>query len=183
MYGFVASVLPVWFLLEPRDYLSTYMKLGTIATADYRRLHRSSQHSVPGGHPIYPRRRAHHQGQAFPVPLRHHCLRRNLRFPLAHLVGNNPEDAVEGNRRPLHRLRGDDVRRNCRGAGPDRSLLHVSGRLLRHQFHAGSVRQARAAHCQSRRFLAEVGEKLAGRTGGAVRSPSAWRRSSAASRA
>jgi carbon starvation protein len=31
IYGFVASVLPVWLLLEPRDYLSTYMKLGTIA--------------------------------------------------------------------------------------------------------------------------------------------------------
>lgn len=31
VYGFVASVLPVWFLLEPRDYLSTYMKLGTVA--------------------------------------------------------------------------------------------------------------------------------------------------------
>ena len=31
VYGFVASVLPVWFLLEPRDYLSTYVKLGTIA--------------------------------------------------------------------------------------------------------------------------------------------------------
>ncbi len=31
VYGFIASVLPVWFLLEPRDYLSTYMKLGTIA--------------------------------------------------------------------------------------------------------------------------------------------------------
>jgi carbon starvation protein len=31
IYGFVASVLPVWFLLEPRDYLSTYVKLGTIA--------------------------------------------------------------------------------------------------------------------------------------------------------
>ncbi|HYA89666.1 MAG TPA: carbon starvation protein A [archaeon] len=30
IYGFVASVLPVWLLLEPRDYLSTYMKLGTI---------------------------------------------------------------------------------------------------------------------------------------------------------
>ncbi len=30
VYGFVASVLPVWFLLAPRDYLSTYMKLGTI---------------------------------------------------------------------------------------------------------------------------------------------------------
>lgn len=30
LYGFIASVLPVWFLLEPRDYLSTYVKLGTI---------------------------------------------------------------------------------------------------------------------------------------------------------
>ena len=30
-YGFLASVLPVWLLLAPRDYLSAYMKLGTIA--------------------------------------------------------------------------------------------------------------------------------------------------------
>jgi carbon starvation protein len=30
-YGFLASALPVWMLLEPRDYLSTYIKLGTIA--------------------------------------------------------------------------------------------------------------------------------------------------------
>ncbi len=30
-YGFVASVLPVWMLLTPRDYLSTFMKIGTIA--------------------------------------------------------------------------------------------------------------------------------------------------------
>ncbi|WP_242392266.1 carbon starvation CstA family protein [Anaeromyxobacter oryzisoli] len=30
-YGFVASVLPVWLLLCPRDYLSTYLKLGTVA--------------------------------------------------------------------------------------------------------------------------------------------------------
>jgi carbon starvation protein len=30
-YGFIASVLPIWLLLEPRDYLSTYVKLGTIA--------------------------------------------------------------------------------------------------------------------------------------------------------
>jgi carbon starvation protein len=30
IYGFIASVLPVWLLLCPRDYLSTYMKIGTI---------------------------------------------------------------------------------------------------------------------------------------------------------
>ncbi len=31
IYGFLASVLPVWLLLAPRDYLSTFMKIGTIA--------------------------------------------------------------------------------------------------------------------------------------------------------
>jgi carbon starvation protein len=30
-YGFIASVLPVWMLLCPRDYLSSYMKIGTVA--------------------------------------------------------------------------------------------------------------------------------------------------------
>ena len=30
VYGFVASVLPVWMMLAPRDYLSTFMKVGTI---------------------------------------------------------------------------------------------------------------------------------------------------------
>jgi carbon starvation protein len=31
IYGFSASVLPIWLLLAPRDYLSSYMKIGTIA--------------------------------------------------------------------------------------------------------------------------------------------------------
>jgi carbon starvation protein len=30
VYGFIAAVLPVWMLLCPRDYLSTYMKLGVV---------------------------------------------------------------------------------------------------------------------------------------------------------
>ncbi|MGZ8725135.1 MAG: carbon starvation CstA family protein, partial [Aeromicrobium sp.] len=30
VYGFVASILPVWMLLAPRDYLSTFMKIGVI---------------------------------------------------------------------------------------------------------------------------------------------------------
>ncbi|HSS19608.1 MAG TPA: carbon starvation CstA family protein [Pyrinomonadaceae bacterium] len=30
-YGFIASVLPVWMLLCPRDYLSSYLKIGTIS--------------------------------------------------------------------------------------------------------------------------------------------------------
>lgn len=31
IYGFIAAALPVWILLAPRDYLSSYMKIGTIA--------------------------------------------------------------------------------------------------------------------------------------------------------
>jgi carbon starvation protein len=30
IYGFIAAVLPVWLLLAPRDYLSTFLKLGTV---------------------------------------------------------------------------------------------------------------------------------------------------------
>ena len=32
-YGFVAAVLPVWLLLAPRDYLSTFLKIGTLSSA------------------------------------------------------------------------------------------------------------------------------------------------------
>ena len=32
VYGFFASVLPVWLLLSPRDYLSTFLKIGTVLT-------------------------------------------------------------------------------------------------------------------------------------------------------
>ncbi|STP65324.1 carbon starvation protein CstA [Enterobacter hormaechei] len=35
-YGFVAAVLPVWLLLAPRDYLSTFLKIGTIRRAGDR---------------------------------------------------------------------------------------------------------------------------------------------------
>jgi acyl-coenzyme A thioesterase PaaI-like protein len=30
IYGFLAAVLPVWLLLTPRDYLSSFLKIGTI---------------------------------------------------------------------------------------------------------------------------------------------------------
>lgn len=60
-YGFIASVLPVWMLLCPRDYLSSYMKLGTIAAlvlgtflvAPHIEAPALSQY-VGGGGPIIP---------------------------------------------------------------------------------------------------------------------------------
>ena len=29
-YGFIAAIVPVWLLLAPRDYLSTFLKIGTV---------------------------------------------------------------------------------------------------------------------------------------------------------
>ena len=45
IYGFAASVLPVWLLLAPRDYLSTFMKVGTIALLAIGILHRAPGHA------------------------------------------------------------------------------------------------------------------------------------------
>jgi carbon starvation protein len=65
-YGFVASVLPVWLLLCPRDYLSSYMKLGTIAALVLGALLVAPKIEAPavssfvhGGGPIIP-------GKVFP---------------------------------------------------------------------------------------------------------------------
>jgi carbon starvation protein len=66
IYGFVASVLPVWMLLCPRDYLSTYLKLGTIAMLALGILFMHPELKMPaltsfigGGGPIIP-------GKVFP---------------------------------------------------------------------------------------------------------------------
>src|SRR3989337_1575530 len=60
-YGFVASVLPVWMLLCPRDYLSTYMKLGTVGILAFGVILLAPDIQMPaatrfiaGGGPIIP---------------------------------------------------------------------------------------------------------------------------------
>ncbi len=65
-YGFIASVLPVWLLLCPRDYLSSFMKIGTIALLIVGVLVVNPEIKIPafteyihGGGPIIP-------GKVFP---------------------------------------------------------------------------------------------------------------------
>ncbi len=67
-YGFIASVLPVWLLLCPRDYLSAFMKIGTISllvagvliVQPTVKLPAVSQFARVGGGPIVP-------GTVFPM--------------------------------------------------------------------------------------------------------------------
>lgn len=61
IYGFVASVLPVWMLLCPRDYLSTYMKIGTVLLLAAGVIFMAPQIHMPavtdfvrGGGPVIP---------------------------------------------------------------------------------------------------------------------------------
>ena len=91
-YGFVASVLPVWMLLCPRDYLSSFMKIGTIALLVVGVIDRQPRAADAGVHPVHRRRRPDHPGPALPVRLHHHRLRRDLRLPRADRVGHDAED-------------------------------------------------------------------------------------------
>ncbi|MFA7008599.1 MAG: carbon starvation protein A, partial [Elusimicrobiales bacterium] len=63
VYGMLASILPVWLLLAPRDYLSSYMKIGTIGLLAFGILWVRPQIASPafttfihGGGPIVPGR-------------------------------------------------------------------------------------------------------------------------------
>jgi carbon starvation protein len=61
VYGFVASVLPVWVLLAPRDYLSTFMKIGTIVllalgialTLPVMQMPRTTEFAFNGQGPVF----------------------------------------------------------------------------------------------------------------------------------
>ncbi|GHB12375.1 hypothetical protein GCM10010330_78000 [Streptomyces tendae] len=82
-YGFVASVLPVWMLLAPRDYLSTFMKVGTIVllaigvvfSAPLLKNDAVSQFASTGTGPVF-------AGALFPFPTR------VGRFMLQDMLGN-----------------------------------------------------------------------------------------------
>ena len=59
-YGFIASVLPVWLLLCPRDYLSSFMKIGTIAFLVVGVMIVNPTLQMPAAHAVHRRRRTDH---------------------------------------------------------------------------------------------------------------------------
>ena len=83
-YGFVASVLPVWMLLAPRDYLSTFMKIGTIlllAIGILVTLPVMKNEAVTKF--ASSRRGPGVRGRAVPVRVHHDRVRRAVGLPLA----------------------------------------------------------------------------------------------------
>ena len=132
IYGFFASVLPVWMLLAPRDYLSTFMKIGVILLLAVGIVVTSPMLENEAGHEVrLERRGAGLRGRAVPVRLHHHRLRRAVGLPRADLLGHDAEDDPEGVPDPDDRLRGDAdgvLRRRLRD---HRRLDHRPRPLLR----------------------------------------------------
>ena len=84
IYGFLASVLPVWALLAPRDYLSTFMKIGVIVLLAIGIVVTLPMLENEAGHEVRLERRGPGlRGRAVPVRLHHDRLRRAVGLPRA----------------------------------------------------------------------------------------------------
>ena len=82
-YGFVASVLPVWLLLAPRDYLSTFLKIGTVVLLAVAILFAMPDLQMPALTRFIDGTRPGVRRAAVPVPVHHHRLRRGVGLPRA----------------------------------------------------------------------------------------------------
>ena len=99
-YGFVASVLPVWMLLAPRDYLSTFLKIGTILCWRSASSWCMPDLKMPALTKFHRRHGPGIGGQPVPVPLHHHRLRRRVGLSRADCVWNDAEDARQRENAP-----------------------------------------------------------------------------------
>ncbi len=106
IYGFIAAILPVWLLLAPRDYLSTFMKIGVIVMLALAIIVVRPEITVPAfsefasrdNGPVF-------SGAAVPVPVRHDRLRRPVRLPRPDRLRHHTETDREGTPDAPDRLR------------------------------------------------------------------------------
>jgi carbon starvation protein len=168
IYGLVASALPVWLLLQPRDYLSTYVKLGTIAVliAGVFVVHPDIKFPnftpfVDGGGPII-------KGKLFPF----------LFVTIACGAISGFHSLIASGTTPKMLDRESDARVIGYGAMICESLVGVLALIAACSMHPGDYfainttpevfHKLGLATVNLDMFSREVGEKLAGRTGGAV---------------
>ena len=167
-YGFIASVLPVWLLLEPRDYLSTYLKLGTVAMlvvgvfiAHPTMKFPAFSQFVNGGGPII-------SGKLFPF----------LFVTIACGAISGFHSLVSSGTTPKMLDKETDARFIGYGAMLCEGLVGVLALIAATSMHPGDYYAINTAPQIFQKlgmttvnldyFSREIGEKLAGRTGGAV---------------
>ena len=167
-YGFVASVLPVWMLLCPRDYLSSFMKIGTIAALvlgvmivnpELRMLPLTE--FIHGGGPII-------KGKVFPFVF----------ITIACGAISGFHSLVGSGTTPKMIDRERDIRPIGYGAMLMEGLVGITSLVAAASLFPGDYFAINAANFNATavgfppvnldRLASEVGEHIAGRTGGAV---------------
>jgi len=168
VYGLVASILPVWLVLEPRDYLSTYVKLGTIVALviGVFVVHPNIQFPnftafVHGGGPII-------KGPLFPF----------LFVTIACGAISGFHSLVSSGTTPKMLDKETDARFIGYGAMVCESMVGILALVAACSMYPGDYFAINATPAVFQKlglatvnldmFSREVGEKLAGRTGGAV---------------
>ena len=130
-YGFVAAVLPVWLLLAPRDYLSTFLKIGTIVALAIGIVIVAPTLQMPaltqfadGTGPVW-------SGSLFPFLFITIACGAVSGFHALISSGTTPKMLDNERACALHRLRrhADGILRRDHGAGG--RLVHRAGHLLR----------------------------------------------------
>ena len=133
-YGFIASVLPVWMLLCPRDYLSSFLKIGTIALLVVGVCVANPVLACPMVNPEFA-----DGGPTFPwggiFPFVFICIMCGAVSGFHALVssGTTPKMVEREIADPRHRLRGHAHRGAGRRRRPARRRLDPADALLRHQ--------------------------------------------------
>ena len=92
IYGLAASVLPVWMLLTPRDYLSTFLKLGTVAMLAVAVVLINPTLQMPAITKFIDGSGLVFAGPVFPVRLHHDRLRRSFRVSFAYCLRHDAEN-------------------------------------------------------------------------------------------
>ncbi len=117
-YGFVASILPVWLLLCPRDYLSSFLKIGTVMLLVLGVIIANPTMEAPAVNKVFAQGGPVVAGSIFPFVFICVCVER-FRFPCVGIIGNDAKDDWTGVAYPSHRLWGDVDRRFGRRDGVD----------------------------------------------------------------
>ncbi len=154
VYAFAASAMPVWLLLAPRDYLSTFVKLGTIGLLAIGIVVMHPTLHMPALTRFVDGTRPRVRRQGLSLCLHYHRLRRDQWLPRADLQRNHAKAHRARNRDPHRRLRRHDGRiRRCR-YGDHRRLRSAARCLLRYQ---QPSRRGRSDRCRRDRNHLRLG--------------------------
>ena len=143
IYGLAASILPVWMLLTPRDYLSTFLKLGTVALLAVAVVLINPTLQMPAITKFIDGSGLVFAGPVFPFVCITIACGAVSGFSLAHCFGHDAENDQARVAHPQHRLRRDGNGNDGRFNGDDRGVRVGTRRIFRNQYKRNAYRSCR----------------------------------------